>query len=160
MGFRSKRTFRLCWGQLERLNPRKKISQDWLQLDEGDPGFQLLTQEEFAAVLIFIYLFSSALPVLLNFPFICFLSFLYLSVLAFASWIRINGGFTVCWLGLSWLPLHSMRPDVRESSSLIVAQLHNLSSNNILSHPYQSALSVLFMRCLVRISGAGIAQSV
>jgi hypothetical protein len=36
---------------------------DWLQLDEGDPGFQLLTQEE------------TALPVLLNSPIICFLPF-------------------------------------------------------------------------------------
>jgi hypothetical protein len=35
--------------------------QDWLQLDEGDPGFQLLTEEETAAV-IFFYLFSTALP--------------------------------------------------------------------------------------------------
>jgi hypothetical protein len=34
--------------------------QDWLQLDEGDPGFQLLTVEEIAAV-IFIYLFSAEL---------------------------------------------------------------------------------------------------
>jgi hypothetical protein len=32
--FRSKRTFRLCWGQLERLKPRKKISKiglNWLK---------------------------------------------------------------------------------------------------------------------------------
>jgi hypothetical protein len=48
--------------------------QDWLQLDEGDPGFQLLTQEEIDAV-IFFYLFSSALTILLNFPFIYFLGF-------------------------------------------------------------------------------------
>jgi hypothetical protein len=40
--------------------------QDWLQLDEGDPGFQLLTEEEIAAVIVFI-IFSSALPLLLNF---------------------------------------------------------------------------------------------
>jgi hypothetical protein len=46
--------------------------QDWLQLDEGDPEFQLLTEEEIAAT-IFFYLFSSALLILLNFPFICFL---------------------------------------------------------------------------------------
>jgi hypothetical protein len=44
----------------------KEIIQDWLELDEGDPGFQLLTEEE---------LFSSALPILLNFPFIYFLRF-------------------------------------------------------------------------------------
>jgi hypothetical protein len=29
--------------------------QDWLQLDEGDPGFQLLTEEEIAAVIFFIH---------------------------------------------------------------------------------------------------------
>jgi hypothetical protein len=26
---------------------------DWLELDEGDPGFQLLTQEEIAAVIFY-----------------------------------------------------------------------------------------------------------
>jgi hypothetical protein len=30
--------------------------QDWLQLDEGDPGYQILTEEENAAVIFFIYL--------------------------------------------------------------------------------------------------------
>jgi hypothetical protein len=50
--------------------------QDWLELDKGDPGFQLLTEEEIAAV-IFFYLFSSALHISLNFPFICFLSFCF-----------------------------------------------------------------------------------
>jgi hypothetical protein len=44
-------------------------TRDWLQLDEGDPGFQLLTEEEIAAV-IFFYLFSTALPILLKCPFI------------------------------------------------------------------------------------------
>jgi hypothetical protein len=29
--------------------------QDWLQLDEGHPGFQLLTEEEIAAVIFFIF---------------------------------------------------------------------------------------------------------
>jgi hypothetical protein len=48
---------------------------DWLQLDERDPGFQLLAKEEITAVIFFIY-FYKALPILLNFPFICFLSFL------------------------------------------------------------------------------------
>jgi hypothetical protein len=45
--------------------------QDWLQLDEGDLGFQLLTEGEITAVIVF-YLFSLALPVSLSFPFICF----------------------------------------------------------------------------------------
>jgi hypothetical protein len=49
--------------------------QDRLQLDEGDPGFQLLTEGKIATV-IYSYLFPSALlPVLINFPFICFLNF-------------------------------------------------------------------------------------
>jgi hypothetical protein len=47
--------------------------QDWLQLDEGDPGFQLLTGRNCCSDTFF--LFSSAL-MLLNFPFICFLYFL------------------------------------------------------------------------------------
>jgi hypothetical protein len=47
--------------------------QDWLQLDEGDPGFQLLTEEEIVAMLIF-YLYLSSLPILLNFPFIFLLN--------------------------------------------------------------------------------------
>jgi hypothetical protein len=48
--------------------------QDWLELAEG---FQLLTEEEIAAVILFffIYLFSSAIPILLHFPFILFLKF-------------------------------------------------------------------------------------
>jgi hypothetical protein len=33
----------------------KGFIQEWLQLDEGDPGFQLLTKEEIAAVIFFIY---------------------------------------------------------------------------------------------------------
>jgi hypothetical protein len=28
---------------------------DWLQLDEGDPGFQLLTEEEISAVMFFLF---------------------------------------------------------------------------------------------------------
>jgi hypothetical protein len=38
--------------------------QDWLKLDEGDPGFQLLTEGELVAVIF--YLFSSALLILLS----------------------------------------------------------------------------------------------
>jgi hypothetical protein len=37
--------------------------QDWLQVGEGGPGFQLLTEEEIAAV-IFLYFFSSAISML------------------------------------------------------------------------------------------------
>jgi hypothetical protein len=45
----SKRTFRLCCGQLERLKPRKEISKiafSWMK--------ELLTEEEIAAVVFFI----------------------------------------------------------------------------------------------------------
>jgi hypothetical protein len=31
--------------------------QDWLQLDEVDPGFQLLTEKEIAAVIFSVYFF-------------------------------------------------------------------------------------------------------
>jgi hypothetical protein len=36
----------------------KENIQDWLQLDEGDPGFQVLTEEEIAAV-TFLFIFIS-----------------------------------------------------------------------------------------------------
>jgi hypothetical protein len=51
--------------------------QNWLQLDEGGPGFQLVTEEEIAAVMFLLFIFSSALPTLLNFPVICFINFLF-----------------------------------------------------------------------------------
>jgi hypothetical protein len=58
--------------------------QDWLELGEGDPGFQLLTEEEIAAVIFFVL---SALHILLNFPFICVLSF-HLSFMAIFYFIN------------------------------------------------------------------------
>jgi hypothetical protein len=33
--------------------------QDWLELDEGDPGFQILTNEEIAAVIFLFILIST-----------------------------------------------------------------------------------------------------
>jgi hypothetical protein len=61
--------------------------QDSLKLDEADPRFQLLTEEETPAV-IFVYLFLSAL---LHCPFICFLSlYLFLLGLSFAALIRMT----------------------------------------------------------------------
>jgi hypothetical protein len=47
--------------------------QDWLELDEGDPGFQLLTEKEIVSDIFFLF-FLSALRILINFPFICFIS--------------------------------------------------------------------------------------
>jgi hypothetical protein len=39
-------------------------NQDWLELYEGDPEFQLLTEEEIAAMISF-NISSSALPILM-----------------------------------------------------------------------------------------------
>jgi hypothetical protein len=55
--------------------------QRWLEKD-GDTRFQLLTEEETTAVMCF-YLLLTALPILLNFPFICFLRFFCLLGLSF-----------------------------------------------------------------------------
>jgi hypothetical protein len=52
--------------------------QDWLQLAEEYPGFQLLAKEEIAAVIYF-YLFSSVRPILLNFQCICCRRFFFVS---------------------------------------------------------------------------------
>jgi hypothetical protein len=38
-----------------------ETTQDWLQLDEGDPEFQLLTEEGIPAVLIFLFIFISTI---------------------------------------------------------------------------------------------------
>jgi hypothetical protein len=55
---------------------------DWLQLDEGDSGLQFLIEEEISAVIyIFFNSFSSALNILLNYPFFCFLRFLSFRVI-------------------------------------------------------------------------------
>jgi hypothetical protein len=43
---------------------------DWLELD-GEPGFQLLTEEDIAAM-IFLFIFSSATYITFS---VCFLSF-------------------------------------------------------------------------------------
>jgi hypothetical protein len=50
--------------------------QDWLELD-GDTGFQLVAEEETVAVIFFIYLFSSALPTLINCPFMFSMLFVF-----------------------------------------------------------------------------------
>jgi hypothetical protein len=44
MGFRSKSTFRLLRAAGETETTQENI-QHWLELDEGDSGFQLLTEE-------------------------------------------------------------------------------------------------------------------
>jgi hypothetical protein len=38
--------------------------QDWLELDEGDPGFQLVTKEEIAAAIYFLFIFISIINII------------------------------------------------------------------------------------------------
>jgi hypothetical protein len=49
--------------------------QDWLQLDDGDPGFQLLTEEQIAVVIFYKLTFISN-TYIINFFIYFFLSFL------------------------------------------------------------------------------------
>jgi hypothetical protein len=42
--------------------------QGLLQLDEGDPGFQLLTEEDFAAVIFFFFFTFLCTVYIMNFP--------------------------------------------------------------------------------------------
>jgi hypothetical protein len=76
--------------------------QDWLELDEGDPGFQLLDFLQLlnkGSTVIFLYLFSSALLISLHFPFICV--FFLLLGLPSASLIRMTSlsSITPNWRG-------------------------------------------------------------
>jgi hypothetical protein len=45
--------------------------QDWLQLDDGDPGFQLLTEEETAAVILFYIFFFISTAYIIFFTYSC-----------------------------------------------------------------------------------------
>jgi hypothetical protein len=63
--------------------------QDWLELDEGDPGYQLLTEEEIAVVIYFFaFIFISA-TYIITFSIYLFSKFFLLSGLSFALFIRI-----------------------------------------------------------------------
>jgi hypothetical protein len=62
--------------------------QDRLELDEGDPGFQLLTEEEVAAVIFFLLFFIGTAYVI-KFPIYLFYKFFGRLGLSFASLIRI-----------------------------------------------------------------------
>jgi hypothetical protein len=50
--------------------------QDWLQLDEGDPGFQLLKEEEITAVIVFLLIFIST-TYIIKFSFYLFSKFFF-----------------------------------------------------------------------------------
>jgi hypothetical protein len=62
--------------------------QDWLKLDEGDPGFQLLTEEEISAA-IFLLFISIRTPCVIKFFIYSFSKFLLL-FRALSSLIRMN----------------------------------------------------------------------
>jgi hypothetical protein len=61
--------------------------QHWLQLDEGDPGFRLLAEEEIAAV-IFLFIFIISTTYITKFPIYLFPIFCLLGR-SFASLITI-----------------------------------------------------------------------
>jgi hypothetical protein len=70
--------------------------QDWLELDEGDPGYQLLTEEEIAVVILFIFIS-------------CFISFFFVScgyILLHYSGLSVNPDdlhFKLIWISQSLL---------------------------------------------------------
>jgi hypothetical protein len=56
--FRSKRTFRLCWGQLERLKPRKKISKIGFSWMKETLDFSFLSFYSYQIKAIYLWLYS------------------------------------------------------------------------------------------------------
>jgi hypothetical protein len=61
--------------------------QDWLEPDKGDPGFQLLTEEEIAAVIFFLFIFISTTYII---KFSIYLFSIFVLGLYFASLIRMT----------------------------------------------------------------------
>jgi hypothetical protein len=61
---------------------------DWLELDDGDPGFQLLTEEDISAVTYFLFIFIST-TYFIKFSIYLFSNFFCLLGLSFASLIWI-----------------------------------------------------------------------
>jgi hypothetical protein len=46
--------------------PTQDNLQDWLELGEGDPGVQLLTEQEIAAVIFFLFIFISSISYIIK----------------------------------------------------------------------------------------------
>jgi hypothetical protein len=65
--------------------------QDWLELDEGDPGFQVLREEEIAAVIFSLFIFISTTYIIKFSIYLCSKFFFCLLGLYFASLMRIIG---------------------------------------------------------------------
>jgi hypothetical protein len=65
--------------------------QDWLQLDEGDPGLQLLTEEEIAAVIFFYLSILISIAYIIKIPiFFCLLGLSFVSLIRMTSFPLIN----------------------------------------------------------------------
>jgi hypothetical protein len=60
---------------------------DWLELYEGDPGFQLLTKEETAAMIHFLFIFISTIHIIKIF---IYLFSIFSFMVIFRSLIRIT----------------------------------------------------------------------
>jgi hypothetical protein len=65
--------------------------QDWLQLDEGDSGFQLLTEEEIAEVIFFFYFFFISTTYIIKFSIYLF----YNLLVGIGRLVRKAGNLTV-----------------------------------------------------------------
>jgi hypothetical protein len=64
--------------------------QDLLELDEGDTGFQLLTEEEIAAVIFFLFIIISTTYIIIFSIYLFSKFFFCLLRLSFASLIQIT----------------------------------------------------------------------
>jgi hypothetical protein len=74
MAFRSKRAFRLLRAAGEIGTTQENIH-DWLELDEENPGFQLLTEEETDPVIFFIFISTICIIKLFSYLFSTVFSF-------------------------------------------------------------------------------------
>jgi hypothetical protein len=63
----------------------QKNIQDWLELDEEEPGFQLLTEEEIAAVIVFYIIFITT-AYIIKFSIYLFSKFLFV----FQSYVLLH----------------------------------------------------------------------
>jgi hypothetical protein len=72
----SKGDFQIILRTDGKIDTKQENIQDWLELDEGNPGLQL----DRKTLLQTYFMCSSALTVLQNLPFICFLTFLLITV--------------------------------------------------------------------------------
>jgi hypothetical protein len=58
-GIRARGLFRLVFRAAGETETMQQNIQDWFELGEGDPGFQLLTEGEITAVIFFLFIFTN-----------------------------------------------------------------------------------------------------